>query len=51
MTKIVLHVDDLSGPAIRALIARHLSGMHENSPPESVHALDVDALKQPGVTF
>ena len=47
---ITLRIDDLSGQAIRALIARHLSGMHENSPPESVHALGVDALKQPGVT-
>ena len=46
-----MRVDDLSGQEIRALIARHLSGMHENSPPESVHALDVGALKNPGVTF
>ena len=49
--QVTLRVDDLSGQAIRALITRHLSGMHENSPPESVHALGVDALKQPGVTF
>jgi putative acetyltransferase len=49
--KIVLRVDDLSGQAIRALITRHLSGMHENSPPESVHAFDLDGLKAPGVTF
>ena len=48
---ITMRVDDLSGQAIRDLIARHLSGMHENSPPESVHALDVSALKQPGITF
>src|SRR5258705_6612338 len=41
--------DDLSRPEVRALIARHLAGMHETSPPESVHAFDVDALKQPGV--
>lgn len=33
------------------MIARHLGGMHENSPPESVHALDVEALKDPSVTF
>ena len=46
-----MRVDDLSGQAIRALIARHLSGMHENSPPESVHALDVDKLRDPSVTF
>lgn len=51
MTNIVLRVDDLSGPEIRALIARHLSGMHENSPPESVHALDVERLKDPAITF
>ena len=43
--------DDLSGAATRALIARHLAGMHANSPPESVHAFDVDRLRQPGVTF
>ena len=46
-----MRVDDLSGQAIRALIARHLSGMHENSPPESVHAFDIDRLKDPAVTF
>jgi putative acetyltransferase len=45
------HEDDLSAAPIRALIARHLEGMRESSPPESVHALDVDALRRPGVTF
>jgi putative acetyltransferase len=45
------HLDDLTGAPTRALIARHLAGMHENSPPESVHAFDVDKLRQPGVTF
>jgi len=44
-------LDDLSGTAIRALITRHLDGMHASSPPESVHAFDVDRLRQPGVTF
>ena len=44
-------LDDLSGGPSRALIARHLAGMHANSPPESVHAFDVDGLRQPGVTF
>ena len=44
-------VDDLSGEAIRGLIARHLAGMRANSPPESVHAFDVDKLRQPDVTF
>jgi putative acetyltransferase len=44
-------LDDLSGPATRALIVRHLAGMYEHSPPESVHAFDVDKLRQPDVTF
>ena len=47
----VFRVDDLSGAATRALIRRHLAGMRENSPPESVHAFDVDKLRQPDVTF
>jgi len=44
-------VDDLSGAPTLALIARHLAGMHASSPPESVHAFDVDRLREPGVTF
>jgi len=28
----------------------HLSGMHENSPPESVFALDLSGLQQPEIT-
>jgi len=44
-------VDDLSGAKTRALISHHLAGMRASSPPESVHALDVDQLRQPGVTF
>ncbi|TDN92156.1 GNAT family N-acetyltransferase [Microbacterium sp. BK668] len=44
-------VDDLTSEATLRLIARHLDGMREYSPPESVHALDVDELRAPGVTF
>ncbi len=43
--------DDLSGEKTQALVRRHLAGMHENSPPESVHAFDLDKLRQPGVAF
>lgn len=46
-----LRLDDLSGPATRALIARHLAGMHQHSPPDAVHAFDVDKLREPSVTF
>lgn len=44
-------LDDLSGPEIRALLDEHLRGMALLSPPESVHALDIDALRGPGITF
>lgn len=44
-------VDDLSGEPIRGLIAQHLREMHAASPPESVHALDADRLRDPAVTF
>jgi len=44
-------LDDLSGDPTRALIARHLAGMRGNSPPGSVHALEIDTLRGPDVTF
>ena len=46
-----IEVDDLSRPEIHALLREHLRSMHVLSPPESVHALDVDKLRQPGITF
>jgi putative acetyltransferase len=48
---IEIRVDDLSGDATRALITSHLRGMHDTSPAESVHALDLDGLSHPDVTF
>ena len=46
-----IRLDDLAGAQIRALLAEHLENMHELSPPESVHALDVAALRRPEITF
>lgn len=46
----VIREDDLSGDATRALVALHLQGMRANTPPESVYALDLSGLIQPGVT-
>ncbi|MES2303088.1 MAG: GNAT family N-acetyltransferase [Pseudomonadota bacterium] len=43
--------DDLAGDAIRSLVSFHLSGMHASSPACKVHALPVEQLRQPGVTF
>lgn len=44
--------DDLSGPAIAALLDEHLADMYSSTPEESVHAMDLDALRDdPDVTF
>ena len=37
--------DDLSSGDVIALLEEHLKDMYATSPPESVHALDVNALK------
>lgn len=46
-----IRIDDLSGEAIKALLQEHLDNMYDISPPESVHALDLSALKSPDVTL
>jgi putative acetyltransferase len=43
--------DDLASREIAELLADHLREMNQHSPPESVHALDLDKLKQPEITF
>lgn len=44
-------IDDPARPDVRALLEEHLREMHELSPRESVHALDVNRLKVPEITF
>jgi putative acetyltransferase len=44
-------LDDLQGADIQALLAQHLDHMHSISPPESVHALDLAALRAPELSF
>lgn len=46
-----IRVDDLSSPAVHALLEEHLQSMARYSPPESIHALDIEALRQPDITF
>jgi putative acetyltransferase len=43
--------DDLTGDQIGALLRLHLDEMHRWSPPESVHAMPVERLRRPDVTF
>lgn len=47
----LIEVDDLTRPQVHALLGEHLHNMHELGPPESVHALDLERLRQPGITF
>ncbi len=46
----IIREDDLTHRQTRELLAYHLSGMHESSPPEAVFALDLSGLQAPEVT-
>ena len=46
-----IKIDDLNSHEVSQLLLEHLQSMRSISPPESVHALDVDGLRQPDVTF
>ena len=43
--------DDLGGAEVIALLALHLEEMHRLSPPCKVHAMPVERLREPDVTF
>ncbi|MFC6044995.1 GNAT family N-acetyltransferase [Nocardioides hankookensis] len=43
--------DDPRRDDVVALLTEHLADMRATSPPESIHALDVDALVSPAITF
>lgn len=44
-------LDDLTDPAVIALLDGHVAQLRSISPPECSHALDLDGLRAPGVTF
>ena len=46
-----IRIDDLSGPEIFSLLQEHLESMYLHSPPESVHALPIEGLRKPEITF
>lgn len=43
--------DDLTSAEVAALLREHLDDMAEWSPPESIHALDLDRLRVSEITF
>lgn len=43
-------VDDLTDPRVIALLEAHVAEMLDNSPEDSMHALDLDGLRKPEIT-
>jgi putative acetyltransferase len=46
-----IRVDELQEPEVADLLRAHLAHSRKWSPPESIHALDLDALRSPEITF
>ena len=42
---------NLDDERVIALLDEHLKGMADHSPPESIHALNLDGLRAPNITF
>jgi putative acetyltransferase len=51
MTAYRIIEDDLSGPDVAALLEYHLAEMHRWSPAGKVHAMPIERLRAPDVTF
>lgn len=49
--RVLVRPDDLASPEVQALVAEHLAGMHGHTPAGYVHALSIDGLRAPDVTF
>ncbi len=47
----IIKIDDLQGAEIYELLQEHLRSVALHSPPESVHALDMEGLRKPEITF
>jgi putative acetyltransferase len=48
---LLIAVDDPRADDVRALLRRHLAFTSSHSPPQDMHALDVDGLLDPAVSF
>lgn len=51
MTELQIECEDPRRPDVQALIARHVAFGRGQSPPEDAHALDLDGLLDPNITF
>ena len=50
-TELIIEQGGLDAPAVRSLLEEHLDDMAAVSPPESRHALSLDGLRHPSITF
>jgi len=46
-----ISIDDPRTSDVRELLGRHLAFAHATTPPEDVHALDLDGLLDPSISF
>jgi putative acetyltransferase len=46
-----IKIDDLKGREIQVLLKEHFEEMHQNSPPDSCHVLELEQLRKPDITF
>ena len=51
MSALEIRADDATDPRVVELLREHLAQAARHSPPGSVHALDVEGLRAPDVTF
>ena len=47
----IIKTGDFDDQRVKALLTRHLEGMHDNSPPGQVFALDWSGLQRPEISF
>jgi len=51
ITRLLIREDDLTSKRVADFLREHLDEMYANTPAQSVHALDLEALRSPEVTF
>jgi putative acetyltransferase len=51
ISQFAISVDDLKRPETAQFLSEHLRSLAEVTPPESRHALNLDELRKPGITF
>jgi putative acetyltransferase len=47
----IINLGDFDDHRVKALLTRHLEGVHANSPSDQVFALDWSGLQQPEISF